>query len=769
MQPRPPLVRQLRLLLKKRSQFARSWRADSNGKLNWGSGRRRPTRGGGLSLCHPGSTPVATTVVHFLAEPGENDTPTSDRSTISAVMPKGIDALEALSEEDRVILRNFVRCWRNHGGPVLFAGAGLSRNSVERNVGGNGANFPTWQTLADRFRKRLTDKVVGESSKMLQRDDFPSDPMRLADMYEATFGRACLLDEILDALPTTSRDPGHVHDLIAEIPWHAVLTTNYDDLVESAFRKALRPLHAVVTCEDLATRHPESRRLLLKLHGDMSSPSTIVITGEDYRLYETARPGLAVKARQLLLEHPVLFIGFSLNDPNFSNIDGWIRDTLGLLRLPALAVSHTSPLPADRKLWNRRGIHLLHLGPEPEALLSLFRAIRDEERRIVNEAELLEPKERVESKWRDIDQISKDLTSGWERRTLEIVLGLVREFRDEPGGRFVVKKLESFFQRVRLQEPLRRENKETANSSGSEEPTPFVGLLEVLTQQEQAELFTFCVCHGLNHVWIGSGIHIFLPEDLLSRLKGSLLPTQKAEALLARGSTFRSAAKLDDARKDLNSARELLPQLPRDHRLRGRIDLELRELNFLSGDAAEMRAGLGRPDPSVEVHSMCRRGADFLLLDDLDSARGWYLEAERKARSGDERYAALSGLYACDPDLEGRIETDRMMEQIPKESRPATEQTFELREQAAEAALAQDTQGAIRSLEQLIASARTLGWPDGVRAQSSRRLRGQSESAAMDIVGLLLADAGSTRDFQKLQQALSTTPFKVILTPNTPM
>src|SRR5260370_22064205 len=108
------------------------------------------------------------------------------------------------------------------------------------------------------------------------------------------------------------------------------------------------------------------------MRGDLAVRDSIVLTEEDYRRYEKRRPGVSLKVKQLLLEHPSLFIGFSLTDPNVAAIEGRIRDTTGRLRLPSVALVHREPLPAEHEMWAQRVVRLVHVQGPPAHLQRRF-------------------------------------------------------------------------------------------------------------------------------------------------------------------------------------------------------------------------------------------------------------------------------------------------------------------------------------------------------------------------------------------------------------
>src|SRR5262245_9069961 len=73
----------------------------------------------------------------------------------------------------------------------------------------------------------------------------------------------------------------------------------------------------------------ESNRWLLRLHGSVSMPGTIVLTREDYMRFEERRAALARIVQTLLLTRHMLVIGFGLRDDNFHRIADAVRRALG--------------------------------------------------------------------------------------------------------------------------------------------------------------------------------------------------------------------------------------------------------------------------------------------------------------------------------------------------------------------------------------------------------------------------------------------------------
>ncbi len=257
-----------------------------------------------------------------------------------------------LSGSSLASIANWARAARAKS-PVALIGAGMSLNAVPTprwiEIEPGRATAPQavmWKDLSQRFRKALEHD--GEKDE--------ADPLWLAELYEQRFGREALIDVIRDSVPDHLLSPGDAHRALFDVPWHTILTANYDTLIQRAFRELSLPyqLTESVTDNDLVrSRSNSSSRELIHIHGIISRPETVIITLEDYRTYAAKHPGVLVKLRQLFLQHPVLLIGISATDPNFVQWSGWLSDLVGAFRNPWLSLAvNATPGTARASFWN---------------------------------------------------------------------------------------------------------------------------------------------------------------------------------------------------------------------------------------------------------------------------------------------------------------------------------------------------------------------------------------------------------------------------------
>lgn len=226
------------------------------------------------------------------------------------------------------------------GNVVLFVGAGLSI----------GAGLPGWGALV----RPLAEDIGYEGHDLL----------KAAQYYENRRGRHALISYLRDRLDTTGIEPTGNHDLLVRLPVNIVFTTNFDDLLERAYRKAGRPVNLVVGAAELPF-WDEARVNLVKLHGTHDRPATFTITERDYNTIYRNNPLIVQQLNALLAIKTFLFVGYSVSDPDFNQIYDQLSVDLGWhRRRPYLVTFGGDELVVEN--LKRRGYHLISLSGEGE-------------------------------------------------------------------------------------------------------------------------------------------------------------------------------------------------------------------------------------------------------------------------------------------------------------------------------------------------------------------------------------------------------------------
>ncbi|MDT1838087.1 SIR2 family protein, partial [Acinetobacter baumannii] len=81
--------------------------------------------------------------------------------------------------------------------------------------------------------------------------------------------------------------------------------------------------------KELLFSNPQQIAEIYKIHGCASKPESLVLTNEDYIDFNARNPYLAAKLITLFVEHPIIFIGYRLSDPNIQGILRAIASCIG--------------------------------------------------------------------------------------------------------------------------------------------------------------------------------------------------------------------------------------------------------------------------------------------------------------------------------------------------------------------------------------------------------------------------------------------------------
>jgi hypothetical protein len=208
----------------------------------------------------------------------------------------------------RPALLSYVR----HRQCVLFVGAGLSRP----------AGYPAWHGLMESVVQETVGSAAGDAAgleltTLLKAGRYTE----LADQCREILGPSRFAAFLRTELAKPVAPPEATHRPIVRTPYAAIITTNFDTLLEDAY--ALWSDEGVPKCPTGTQLGRHGTLLLdrtffiLKAHGTINDPASLVFTSEDYRRITHANPAFQSMMAALLLSHAVVFVGYSLNDPNF--------------------------------------------------------------------------------------------------------------------------------------------------------------------------------------------------------------------------------------------------------------------------------------------------------------------------------------------------------------------------------------------------------------------------------------------------------------------
>jgi hypothetical protein len=150
---------------------------------------------------------------------------------------------------------------------------------------------------------------------------------QVSDDFVERRGEPAFVDFLKSRLVVSKLDESKAstHRLLLSLNQNLIYTTNQDNIFELTARLYGRPYRRVVTLNDLSEAVPGDR-LLIKFHGDIDVPSSLVFGARSYRArMEAEGHPLDIKLRADLLGKRLLFLGYSFSDENVAKLFDTIR------------------------------------------------------------------------------------------------------------------------------------------------------------------------------------------------------------------------------------------------------------------------------------------------------------------------------------------------------------------------------------------------------------------------------------------------------------
>jgi hypothetical protein len=213
---------------------------------------------------------------------------------------------------------------------VPFVGAGVSMHA---------SSLPSWselleQLLSEGVGRRFIDQNEEQRLRQLKQsqrlDELATELVRALpkSLFVGTLER--LFDRDAQTADLTA------HGAIVSLGPSMVLTTNYDRLLEHAIARIIGRSPAVFThlsADNFLRRLngplSQKRPLVLKLHGDITDPSSIVISRNDYSRILHDNKALHAAMSVVLATRTLLFLGYSLRDRDLLH---WLEAQAALVK-----------------------------------------------------------------------------------------------------------------------------------------------------------------------------------------------------------------------------------------------------------------------------------------------------------------------------------------------------------------------------------------------------------------------------------------------------
>lgn len=224
--------------------------------------------------------------------------------------------------------------------PFLFVGSGMTRRYL---------NLPDWKGLLEHFALEIENDPFSYSAYE-SRAKFMECPLgvmpKIAELMQHDYDQKWFKNEVnrtidsgtMESVRVTGLSPFKAEiaeyikrcsvvntdyqnevDKLSEISEKSiagVITTNYDTFLEDHFKGFKK----YVGQNQLIFSTIQGIAEIYKIHGSIETPESVVINETDYLEFESKSAYLAAKLMTIFMEYPIIFMGYSISDPNIQNI-----------------------------------------------------------------------------------------------------------------------------------------------------------------------------------------------------------------------------------------------------------------------------------------------------------------------------------------------------------------------------------------------------------------------------------------------------------------
>jgi len=222
--------------------------------------------------------------------------------------------------------------------PFLFVGSGISRRYLD---------LPNWGGLLEKFSDNAKYHIG------YYNEDYPKVASIIEEEFYKTWWESDLYlqsrknhnnitkrnqpfkIEIANYFKNIDYDNYNLKDEIEELKKaniDGIITTNYDTFLETIFDD----FQVYKGQDDLFFNKTLEVAEIYKIHGCATKFETIVISDNDYARFKEQNIYLTSKLTSLFMEHPIIFLGYSLNDDNIITILKNIASSIGKDKLELL-------------------------------------------------------------------------------------------------------------------------------------------------------------------------------------------------------------------------------------------------------------------------------------------------------------------------------------------------------------------------------------------------------------------------------------------------
>lgn len=255
---------------------------------------------------------------------------------------------------------------------IVFIGSGVSATAKNK----DNESPDTWGVFINNIKslmRNTTDDDLMFVEKMLLQENYLlalqtifdlSDPGDYSKFLKDSFSRGGYF-------------PSEVHDAIKDIDSKVVISTNFDKIYDNLCKEDVYVIYDYQKSKSIIANLKSSERLIIKAHGTIDDTEDIIFTSKKYFEAQAEYPEFYTLLKALFLTKTVLFLGYSINDPDINLVLQTIKNTSNT-SCPHYVVMKEGNSKHKIRHWEETyNIRCLEYGPTYDKFNSNIEELRD--------------------------------------------------------------------------------------------------------------------------------------------------------------------------------------------------------------------------------------------------------------------------------------------------------------------------------------------------------------------------------------------------------
>lgn len=248
---------------------------------------------------------------------------------------------------------------------IIFLGSGISATAKSE----DDRSPKTWGEFLEGAKQLLRPTIQTETrefiERMLGQKNFLLALQAIYDNCEPGLYSSYLQD--IFSRPDYQASP--IHHLIKELDAKIVITTNFDKIYDNICNSHVYAVAQYTETGKVLSNLKSTKNLVIKAHGSIDDPDKLVFTQKQYFMAKKKYPEFYNLLQAMFMTNTVLFLGYSLNDPDINLILETISANSSAISCPHYVLMKQGVEYELKKFWHDcYNISCIEYGPEYENL-----------------------------------------------------------------------------------------------------------------------------------------------------------------------------------------------------------------------------------------------------------------------------------------------------------------------------------------------------------------------------------------------------------------